>query len=132
MNKYILTYEQPAQLFSALSHPVRLAMLELLLNGEACVCHIQSVLGLRQAYASQHLNILRQSGIVNSRKDGTRVYYELSTSGVDQMISLAKSIMNDIGRLSPEEIEPLFEFNNGECRCPQCAETLLSESTQKP
>ncbi len=71
-----MIYENEAQVFYALAHPVRLEILELLRGGEACVCHIQAMLGQRQAYISQHLNVLRKAGLVSSRKDGQRVYYQ--------------------------------------------------------
>jgi DNA-binding transcriptional ArsR family regulator len=51
------SYNLPAKVFNALAHPSRLEILELLRDGEACVCHIQAMLDLRQAYISQHLNV---------------------------------------------------------------------------
>jgi DNA-binding transcriptional ArsR family regulator len=122
MEKLTLSFEQPAQVFSALGHPVRLAMLELLREGEACVCHIQSVLGLRQAYASQHLNILRQVGLVDSRKEGTRVYYDLVSPGLDDIIDQTKNFLVKLGRISPDELITHFDLSQPECRCPQCIE----------
>ena len=65
-----------AELLNALSHPARLEILELLRDGESCVCHIQAMLDHRQAYISQQLNILRQAGLITSRKEGLRVYYQ--------------------------------------------------------
>ena len=66
-------YDIQARALSALANPARLEILGLLRDGEACVCHIQAVLGQRQAFVSQHLNVLRQAGLVTSRKDGLRV-----------------------------------------------------------
>ena len=127
MDKAILTFEQPALLFSALGHPVRLAMLEILREGEACVCHLQAGLRIRQAYASQHLNILRQAGLVNSRKEGTRVYYELTSPDLEGIIDRAKKLLIEVGKLSPEELDPVFDMSHSECGCPQCQEIHRSE-----
>ncbi|MRS04979.1 ArsR family transcriptional regulator, partial [bacterium] len=46
-------YELQAQIYKVLTHPVRLAILEILRDGEHCVCHMEAYLGLRQAYISQ-------------------------------------------------------------------------------
>ncbi len=130
MEKAISTFEQPAQLFSALSHPVRLAMLEVLRGGEACVCHIQAVLGIRQSYASQHLNILRQSGLLNSRKDGTRVYYELTSEGMLGIIDKTKAVLIELGFCSPEDLDQSFKLCHSECGCPECMEKFAFERSQ--
>jgi ArsR family transcriptional regulator len=58
------TYQTQAQLFKVLMHPTRLAILEELRGGEQCVCHMESKFGLRQAYISQHLMVLRDAGLV--------------------------------------------------------------------
>ena len=62
----------------AISDPTRIRMLKLLEGGELCVCQIMEVLGLVQSTASKHLNILKMSGLVESRKGGTWSYYRLS------------------------------------------------------
>ena len=71
-------FETEANLLSSLAHPIRLQILEILRDGEACVCHIQAALNQRQAYVSQHLMALRAAGLVTRRKEGLRVYYRLS------------------------------------------------------
>jgi len=68
-----------AEIFNALAHPTRLEIIELLREGEACVCHIQAMLGQRQAFISQHLNVLRNVDLVSSRKEGLRVTTGLAT-----------------------------------------------------
>ena len=73
-----LTFETEARLLALLAHPIRLQIVELLRHGEVCVCDMQAALGQRQAYVSQHLMALREAGLVACRKDGLRVYYQLS------------------------------------------------------
>ena len=68
-------FEEQAALFKALSHPVRLAILEILCEGEECVCHMEATLGLRQAYISQQLMVLRDVGLVENRRDGWNNFY---------------------------------------------------------
>lgn len=63
----------------AISDPTRLRILKLLEDGELCVCDIMEVLGLGQSTASKHLGVLRISGLVEGRKNGTWTYYRLAS-----------------------------------------------------
>jgi DNA-binding transcriptional ArsR family regulator len=60
--------QRQADLFRALMHPARLAILDLLRAGEACVCHLEAHLGYRQAYLSQQLAILRTAGLIRDSR----------------------------------------------------------------
>ncbi len=71
------TFAPQADLLKAISHPTRLAVLEILRDGEQCVCHMEAILGLRQASISQQLMILRQAGLVEVRRDGLNMYYRV-------------------------------------------------------
>jgi len=66
-----------ADIFQALSHPTRIAILEVLREGELSAGAIQERLGIEQANLSQHLAILRSRQIVVNRKDGNQVFYSL-------------------------------------------------------
>jgi ArsR family transcriptional regulator len=68
------------QHFKALADSTRLRILNLLLQGELCVCDIQYVLEISQPNASRHLSYLKNSGIVLDRRDGYRIFYCLSDS----------------------------------------------------
>ena len=79
-------YRQAVRLFHLLSHPARLRILDELRRDEACVCHLQAVLERRQAYVSQQLRVLREAGVVETRKDGLNVYYRLADQRVGQLL----------------------------------------------
>src|SRR5512140_2057 len=66
------------QLFRALGDETRMRMVALLAHGELCVCHIETALDLNQSTASRQLGILKSAGIVDSRRDGTWVYYRIA------------------------------------------------------
>jgi len=66
-----------AGIFQALAHPTRLAIVELLREGELPVNAILARLGIEQANGSQHLSTLRARRLVNSRKSGNQVLYSL-------------------------------------------------------
>lgn len=65
------------QLFRALGDETRIRIVALLAHGELCVCHLEKALGLSQPHVSRALGILRSAGIVESRREGTWVYYKL-------------------------------------------------------
>jgi ArsR family transcriptional regulator len=82
----VSTYRQAAKLFHLLSHQARLRILDELRKDEACVCHLQTVLGRPQAYVSQQLRLLREAGLVEDRKDGLMVYYRLADRQVTDLL----------------------------------------------
>jgi ArsR family transcriptional regulator len=81
-------YDQQGRFFHILSHPARLQILDILRGGEECVCHIQAVLGKRQAYVSQQLMVLRDAGFVLDRKEGLNVHYRLAEPAVADVLDV--------------------------------------------
>src|ERR1044071_5604609 len=69
--------EFKANIFQALAHPTRIAIIELLRDGELPAGAIVEKLGLEQANASQHFAVLRAKHIVSNRKEGNQVFYSL-------------------------------------------------------
>ncbi|RMG56193.1 MAG: ArsR family transcriptional regulator [Acidobacteria bacterium] len=65
-------------MFKALADPTRLRIVNLLLRRELCVCDMQAILGLSQPLLSRHLAYLRHAGMVQDRREGTRVFYSLT------------------------------------------------------
>ena len=86
-------YVVKAQLFRVLGHPVRIRMLELLIDGERTVGQLQAELDLDSSGASQHLAALRQQGILDSRRAGTSVYYRIRDPRVSQLLAVARQIL---------------------------------------
>src|SRR5829696_5965826 len=83
------------KLFRALGDETRLRIVALLSHGELCVCHFEKALDVSQPNVSRHLGILRAAGVVDSRRDGTWVYYKLAEQeheAVEMMLhTLARS-----------------------------------------
>jgi len=79
-----------ASIFQALSHPTRIAILELLRDREYSARTIQEKLGLEQANLSQHLAILRSRQIVVNRKDGNQVFYSIRNPVLVQVLDLMR------------------------------------------
>jgi ArsR family transcriptional regulator len=68
-------YAARARVAKALAHPSRLLILDLLADGERCVCDITPRVGADQSTVSKHLAVLKQAGIIDDRRDGPRTYY---------------------------------------------------------
>ncbi len=108
-------YPETASKLKLMGHPVRLQILNMLRHGEICVCHIETALGKRQAYISQHLMALRDAGLVSTRKDGLQVYYRLSDELVMDVLNLIYGIAE----------QPQADALNG-CPCPQCVTVSIA------
>ncbi|MBI5604036.1 MAG: winged helix-turn-helix transcriptional regulator [Deltaproteobacteria bacterium] len=80
-------YEGQASILKALGQPTRLQILELLKEGERCVCEIFPAISQEQANVSKHLSILKQAGILESRKDGLRILYRIKTPEILDLLS---------------------------------------------
>ena len=79
-----------AEIFQALAHPTRIAIVELLRNGELSAGQLIEQLGLEQANASQHLAVLRGKQIVVNRKEGNQVFYSLRDKALIEVLDILK------------------------------------------
>src|SRR6266567_3652732 len=82
--------EYKASIFQALAHPTRIAILEVLRDGEISARAIQERLGIEQANLSQHLAILRSREIVAHRKEGNQVFYALRNKVLIKVLDLMR------------------------------------------
>jgi DNA-binding transcriptional ArsR family regulator len=86
-------YQAKAEFFRILGHPVRVRTLELLRDGERTVGDLQAALGLDSSGTSQHLGLLRRNGILESRREGTSVYYRVKDPRTFQLLEVARQIL---------------------------------------
>ena len=84
-----------AEFFRALAHPVRIEILEVLLQGEHSVQELQEALGLEQPVVSQQLAVLRTKNIVSGRKEGTSVRYTVRDPLIGDLLKVARQIFNN-------------------------------------
>jgi DNA-binding transcriptional ArsR family regulator len=92
--------------FHALSDPIRLEIVNYLRQGERCVCEIVPHLKLIQPLVSRHLKILKDSGIVRCRKDGTKRMYSIVDSKIYEVIDALTPEFVD--KLAKESFENAF------------------------
>jgi len=108
-------------LFKTLSHPARIAILQELRNGEHCVCHFEAVLGLRQAYISQQLAVLRENGLISDRRDGWNVYYSVKDKKLFHLLEMAYEMMGK---------KPNKRVMSTNCPCPHCNSTIEKDEQE--
>jgi ArsR family transcriptional regulator len=85
------------RLFRALGDETRLRIVALLSHGELCVCHLEQALDLNQSNASRQLGILKSAGIVDSRRDGTWVYYSITTQEHETVANALEVLTKSFG-----------------------------------
>jgi ArsR family transcriptional regulator len=78
--------------FKALADPTRLKILECIENGERCICEIIPYTKKSQPCVSQHLKVMKHAGIINERKDGTRIMIKASNNKIFQIIDQVKKL----------------------------------------
>jgi len=83
-----------AEFFKTLAHPARLAILDHLRTGEKSVNELQALLEADQSTISQQLARLRSGSLVDTRKEGTSVYYSVRDPMIFQLMDVAREIFN--------------------------------------
>lgn len=114
-------------LSAAVGQPARLQILLAMRSFEACVCHLEAALCLRQAAISQHLSILRQAGLVSARRDGRHIYYSLSRPEID---ALLEAFLAAAG-VEAGGLRALSGPVDG-CTCPFCSPDLSAAQVCRP
>jgi DNA-binding transcriptional ArsR family regulator len=100
------------QIFKSLTHPVRISILDILRDGEHCVCHMEAYLGFRQSYISQQLSVLREAGLIQDRRDGWNIFYRVVEPRIYEVLDAVRRITGS---------ENLIAKQPGiVCNCPHC------------
>lgn len=84
--------ETAARALKSIAHPLRLKILCVVGDQEACVQEIVDVVGTSQSNISQHLAILREKGILITRKDANRVYYRVGDQRTLQLVAMMREV----------------------------------------
>jgi DNA-binding transcriptional ArsR family regulator len=95
--------ELKAEILKALAQPTRLKILELLRNGERCICEIVPAINGEQSNISRHISLMQKSNLVTTRKDGVKVMVRVSDPKIfdllDRVSSILRTRMNEQSRL---------------------------------
>jgi len=88
-------YELKAEVLQAIAHPIRLAIVEFLSDGEQCVCDIARHVGAQRSNVSRHLAVMLKAGVVDCRRDGLRVIYSLCCPCVADFLSCVSNVLRE-------------------------------------
>lgn len=98
-------YEDRAQVIKAMGHATRLFMVHELEKGEQCVCDLQAKVGADISTVSRHLAILREAGIIASRKEGNQVFYHLQCPCVLNFFQCVEKVLQKNREQAVHELE---------------------------
>jgi DNA-binding transcriptional ArsR family regulator len=84
-----------ARFFKALAHPIRIRLVELLVERDRAVQELQTILGLDQSSVSQHLGVLRAHHVVTARKEGVTMRYAVRDALVGDLLGVARQIVGN-------------------------------------
>ncbi len=88
-------YALQAEISKTIAHPLRIAIIHYLKDGEKTVNDLTQTLGASQSNISQHLAIMRQRQIVKTRKDGSTVYYRVASPKISQACDMVREVLLD-------------------------------------
>ncbi|SFR01992.1 transcriptional regulator, ArsR family [Lentzea waywayandensis] len=100
-------YQLKAEFFRTLGHPARIRVLELLSLREHAVAEMVPQVGVEPANLSQQLTVLRQAGLVATRKERATVYYSLTSPHVAELLVAARRILSGVLSGQVELLEDL-------------------------
>lgn len=86
-------YQMQAEVCKAIAHPTRIEILQLLRDGERCVCEIFPAMKIEQPNVSRHLSVLKKAGILSSRKDGLKVIYMVNDQRIYEVLDLVTDML---------------------------------------
>ncbi|MEK6692040.1 MAG: metalloregulator ArsR/SmtB family transcription factor [Nitrospirota bacterium] len=91
MNKWI--YELHARICNIFSNPKRLEVIDLLRNGEKSVNELSSLMNIPQTNLSQHLSLMRQRGMLETRRDGVNIYYSIANPKAIKAFDIMREVL---------------------------------------
>ncbi len=88
-----LLFEKQAEIAKAIAHPLRIAVVNFLKDGEQCVCDIAQYVGSERSNVSRHLSVMSNAGLLEYRKEGLKVIYRLKTPCILEFFSCVSRVL---------------------------------------
>jgi len=105
-NKRLL-FERQAEIARAIAHPLRIAIINFLKDGEQCVCDIAEHIGSERSNVSRHLSVMATAGLLEYRKDGLKVIYKLKCVCIVDFFSCVTSVLKQQAKDSEKLLRAL-------------------------
>ena len=88
-----LLFEKQAEIAKAIAHPLRIAVVNFLKDGEQCVCDIAQHVGSERSNVSRHLSVMVNAGLLEYRKEGLKVIYRLKCACIVDFFSCVSRVL---------------------------------------
>lgn len=88
-----LLFEKQAEIAKAIAHPLRIAVVNFLKDGEQCVCDIAEHIGSERSNVSRHLSVMVKAGVLEYRKEGLKVIYRLKCACIVDFFSCVSRVL---------------------------------------
>jgi ArsR family transcriptional regulator len=88
-----LLFEKQAEIAKAIAHPLRIAIINFLKDGEQCVCDIAEFVGSERSNVSRHLSVMANAGLLDYRKEGLKVIYKLKCACIIDFFSCVTRVL---------------------------------------
>lgn len=88
-------YARQARVIQAMAHPIRLAIVDCLREGEVCVCEIAERVGAERSNVSRHLALMTTAGVLASRQEGLKVFYRLKCPCILRFLSCIDTVLKE-------------------------------------
>ena len=93
--KQLLLFEKQAEVAKAMAHPLRIAVIDFLKDGEQCVCDIAEQVGSERSNISRHLAVMVNAGILSCRKEGLKVMYSLKCPCILEFFTCIGAVLKE-------------------------------------
>ena len=100
-----ILFERQANIAKAIGHPLRVAVIDFLRDGEQCVCDIAAKVGTERTNLSKHLSLMVSAGVLVSRKEGLKVMYKLKTPCILRFLECLKECLKEQAKETQELLQ---------------------------
>ncbi len=102
-----LLFERQAEIARAIAHPLRIAIINFLKDGEQCVCDIAEHIGSERSNVSRHLSVMANAGLLEYRKEGLNVIYRLKYTCIVDFFACVSSVLKQQAKDSEKLLKAL-------------------------
>ena len=107
IRKEQILFEKQAEIVKSIAHPLRIAIVDFLKDGEQCVCDIAEHVDSERSNVSRHLSVMVNSGVLGYRKEGLKVIYKLKTPCILEFFSCVTGVLKHQAKESQKLLKSL-------------------------